>query len=160
MKGFGEEAQLKLKSSSILVVGAGGLGCPALLYLATAGVGKIGIADGDVVSLSNLQRQVLYDIDHVGQKKVEVAKTVLSKKNPAVNIQIYPNFITPENCLSIAKDYDVVIDASDNFETRYLLNDASVILNKPLVYAALHEFEGQISVFNYNNGPTLRCSKI
>jgi adenylyltransferase/sulfurtransferase len=157
LKGFGEEAQLNLKHASVLVVGAGGLGCPSLLYLTTAGVGKIGIADGDVVSLSNLQRQVLYDINHVGQKKAEIAKRILTKKNPTVNIQIYPDFITPENCLPIAENYDIIIDASDNFETRYLLNDACVILNKPLIYAALHEFEGQISVFNHKNGPTLRC---
>lgn len=157
LKGFGGEAQLKLKNASVLVIGAGGLGCPALLYLTTAGVGVIGIADGDVVSLTNLPRQVLYDINHVGQKKAEVARRILTKKNPSVNIQIYPDFITPENCLPIAENYDVIIDASDNFETRYLLNDACVVLNKPLIYAALHEFEGQISVFNHKNGPTLRC---
>ncbi|MEO5911644.1 MAG: HesA/MoeB/ThiF family protein [Pelobium sp.] len=157
LKGFGENAQLKLKNSSVLVVGAGGLGCPVLLYLAVAGVGKLGIIDGDIVSVSNLQRQVLFDQENIGEKKSEVAKKILFKKNPNVNIQSYSIFIAPENCLSILHDYDVIIDGSDNFNTRYLVNDACVILKKPLVYAALHEYEGQLSVFNYKKGPTLRC---
>ncbi len=157
LKGFGEIAQAKLKSASVLVVGAGGLGCPNLLYLAATGVGNIGIIDGDVVSLSNLQRQVIFDIDDIGKNKSERAKDALLRKNPNVKVKSYPYFINVDNCLSILKDYEVIIDACDNFATSYLLNDACVILNKPFVYAALFGFEGQLSVFNYQSGPTLRC---
>ncbi|MBK0384469.1 HesA/MoeB/ThiF family protein [Pedobacter sp. SD-b] len=157
LNGFGETAQLKLKSVSILIVGAGGLGCPNLLYLAAAGVGRLGIIDGDKVSLSNLHRQIIFNIEDIGKNKSEIAKEALFKKNPNVAVKAYPYFMDAENCLPILKDYDLIIDASDNFETRYLLNDACVILNKPLVYAAIFGFEGQVSVFNYKNGPTLRC---
>ena len=157
LKGFGLEAQLKLKSAAVLVVGAGGLGCPALTYLAAAGVGNIGIADADVVSLSNLPRQVLYHPADIGKSKCEIAKKRLIAMNGNINVITHIDYINEENCLEIIKNYEVVIDASDNFNTRYLLNDACVLLKKPLVYGSLHEFEGQLSTFNYQNGPTLRC---
>ncbi len=157
LKGFGLSAQINLKNASVLVVGAGGLGCPCLLYLAAAGVGRLGIVDGDQVSLSNLQRQILYDTADVGKMKSEIAKRELLKKNAEIQVQSHPVFIDVDNCLDLLKDYEVIIDASDNFTSRYLLNDACVILKKPLVYATLYEYEGQISVFNYRGGPTLRC---
>lgn len=157
LKGFGESAQLKLKNSSVLVVGAGGLGCPALVYLTASGVGSIGIVDGDTIALSNLQRQTLFEDKDIGQKKSETAKETLIKRNPHVNLKQYSFFINPNNCLDIVGKYDLVLDCSDNFDTRYLLNDTCVVLNKPLIYAALHEYEGQLSVFNFENGPTLRC---
>jgi adenylyltransferase/sulfurtransferase len=157
LDGFGEEAQLKLKHAKVLVVGAGGLGCPALLYLCAAGVGTIGIIDDDVVNESNLQRQVLFNTEDVGKQKVLAAKTKLNSQNPFTKIETYYSRIIKENALDILKNYDLVLDGSDNFATRYLLNDACVILNKPLVYGAIHKFEGQVSVFNYENGPTYRC---
>lgn len=157
LEGFGEEAQLKLKNAKVLVVGAGGLGCPALLYLTAAGIGTIGIIDDDLVTESNLHRQILFSTDDIGKQKVVVAKTKLSSQNPFIAIETYFSRLTKKNVFDIIKDYDLVIDGSDNFSTRYLLNDACVILNKPLVYGAIHKFEGQVSVFNYKNGPTYRC---
>jgi adenylyltransferase/sulfurtransferase len=157
LNNFGLQAQLKLKNASVLVVGAGGLGCPALLYLAAAGVGKIGIADGDLITLSNLHRQVLYHVKDINKNKSVVAKKKLLAINPAIKVKSYTAFISIENALKICKNFDVIIDASDNFKTKYLLNDVSIILNKPLVYAALQEYEAHITVFNYRNGPTLRC---
>lgn len=154
---FGLEGQQKLKGSSVLVVGAGGLGCPCLLYLVAAGIGHIGIADDDFVSLSNLQRQVLYATDDIGKPKSVVACQKLLKRNPSVKITTFQTRITKDNALEILKDYDVIIDGSDNFPTRYLLNDTCVILNKPLIYGALFKFEGQVSTFNYKGGPTYRC---
>ncbi|MFD2164439.1 molybdopterin-synthase adenylyltransferase MoeB [Paradesertivirga mongoliensis] len=156
MDEFGAEAQLKLKASKVLVIGAGGLGCPCLLYLAAAGVGFIGIADDDVVSLSNLQRQVLFNTEDVGKPKAETAKAHLLKKNPHIQIQTHSR-ITRDNVLDIIANYDLVIDGSDNFSTRYLLNDACVITGKPYIHGALFKFEGQVSTFNYQNGPTYRC---
>lgn len=156
MEEFGAEAQLKLKASKVLVIGAGGLGCPCLLYLTAAGVGFIGIADDDVVSLSNLQRQVLFETEDVGKPKAEIAKAHLLKKNPHIQIETYSR-ITRDNVLETLADYDLVIDGSDNFSTRYLLNDACVITGKPYIYGALFKFEGQVSTFNYQDGPTYRC---
>lgn len=156
MEEFGLEAQLKLKAAKVLVVGAGGLGCPCLLYLAVAGVGVLGIADDDVVSFSNLQRQVLFNTEDVGKLKAETAKIHLQNKNPLIHIQIHSR-ITRENVLEIISSYDLIIDCSDNFSTRYLLNDACVINSKPYIYGALFQFEGQISTFNYQEGPTYRC---
>ncbi len=156
LEGFGADAQIKLKQASVLVVGAGGLGCPCLLYLAAAGIGMLGIADSDIVSVSNLQRQVLYDTNDIGLLKTEAAKTHLQNRNPLVEINTHPR-ITTENVVDIIARYDLVIDGSDNFETRYLLNDACVLANKPYIYGALFKFEGQVSTFNYNNGPTYRC---
>ncbi len=154
---IGMEGQEKLKKSSVFVIGAGGLGCPVLLYLAAAGVGKIGIADFDVVDESNLQRQILYTTEDIGLSKAEQAKQRLALLNPFIKIEAHKIKISRENILELLKEYDVVIDGSDNFATRYLVNDACVILNKPLVFGSIFKFEGQVSVFNYKGGPTYRC---
>jgi adenylyltransferase/sulfurtransferase len=158
---FGFEAQKKLKAAKVLVVGSGGLGSPALLYLAAAGVGTIGIIDFDVVDDSNLQRQVLFGVDEIGKPKAEAAKKRLEALNPHITIKVYNQQITSQNALDIIKDYDVVADGTDNFPTRYLVNDACVLLGKPNVYASIFQFEGQVSVFNYVNkqgelGPNYR----
>lgn len=154
---IGVTGQEKLKAAKVLVIGAGGLGCPILQYLAAAGVGTIGVADGDTIQISNLQRQVLYTQDEIGQSKSLTAINKLKALNPHVAFLLYQTFIDEENALRILKDYDVIVDGSDNFATRYLVNDACVILSKPLVFGAIYKFEGQVSVFNYNNGPTYRC---
>lgn len=159
--GFGFEAQKKLKAAKVLVIGSGGLGSPALLYLAAAGVGTIGIIDFDVVDDSNLQRQVLFGVDEIGKPKVEAAKKRLESLNPHINIRVYNQQLTSQNALDIIKDYDVVADGTDNFPTRYLVNDACVLLGKPNAYASIFQFEGQVSVFNYTNeegevGPNYR----
>jgi molybdopterin/thiamine biosynthesis adenylyltransferase/rhodanese-related sulfurtransferase len=145
---FGQEGQDKLAAAKILVVGAGGLGCPVLMYLAAAGVGHLGIVDQDVVSLANLQRQVLYKTEDVGLPKVERAKQYLLEMNPEVNVTSYFTYLTTENALEIVHEYDIIVDATDNFPSRYLLNDACVILDKVLVYGAVSNFEGQVAVFN------------
>jgi sulfur-carrier protein adenylyltransferase/sulfurtransferase len=157
LESFGEEAQLKLQASKVLVVGAGGLGCPALLYLAAAGVGRIGIIDDDIVSVSNLQRQILFSSENIGEAKVFAAEKRLQEQNPYITIESYNGRLTKENALNIIEGYDLVLDGSDNFATKYLLNDACVILNKPLVFGAVHKFLAQVSVFNYKDGPTYRC---
>jgi len=158
---FGLEAQKKLKAAKVLVIGSGGLGSPVLLYLAAAGVGTLGIVDFDVVDDSNLQRQVLFGINEVGQPKVEAAKRRLEALNPFIKIEIYNTQLTSKNALDIIREYDVVADGTDNFPTRYLVNDACVLLSKPNVYASIFQFEGQVSVFNYVNkkgelGPNYR----
>ncbi|WP_207493324.1 molybdopterin-synthase adenylyltransferase MoeB [Aridibaculum aurantiacum] len=158
---FGLEAQKKLKAAKVLVIGSGGLGSPVLLYLAAAGVGTIGIVDFDVVDDSNLQRQVLFGVEEIGKPKVEAAKQRLQSLNPHLNIITYNTQLTSANALEIIKEYDVVADGTDNFPTRYLVNDACVLLNKPNVYASIFQFEGQVSVFNYTNaagelGPNYR----
>ncbi|MGZ3881373.1 MAG: molybdopterin-synthase adenylyltransferase MoeB [Flavisolibacter sp.] len=158
---FGFEAQKKLKAAKVLVIGSGGLGSPALLYLAAAGVGTIGIIDFDVVDDSNLQRQVLFGVDEIGKPKVEAAKKRLELLNPYIEIKVYNEQLTSKNALDIIRDYDVVADGTDNFPTRYLVNDACVLLGKPNVYASIFQFEGQVSVFNYVNkegelGPNYR----
>lgn len=158
---FGLEAQQKLKAAKVLVVGSGGLGSPALLYLAAAGVGTIGIVDFDVVDDSNLQRQVLFGVEAIGKPKVEEAKKRLEALNPHINIILHNTQLTSQNALDILKDYDVVSDGTDNFPTRYLVNDAAVLLGKPNVYASIFQFEGQVSVFNYRKadgelGPNYR----
>lgn len=157
LPGVGGAGQTKLKESSVLVVGAGGLGSPILMYLAAAGVGRIGIVEMDAVDLSNLQRQVLYTTAEVGQPKTEAAKGRLEALNPHVSIETFALRLTSENALDILRLYDLVVDASDNFPTRYLVNDACVLLGKPLVYGAIHQFEGQVSVFNRRGGPCYRC---
>jgi adenylyltransferase/sulfurtransferase len=159
--GFGMEAQLKLKAAKVLVIGSGGLGSPVLLYLAAAGVGTIGIVDFDVVDDSNLQRQVLFGVDEIGKPKVEAARRRLETLNPYIRLHIYNTHLNSQNALEILKDYDVIADGTDNFPTRYLVNDASVLLGKPNVYASIFQFEGQVSVFNYRNaqgelGPNYR----
>ncbi|OWW24150.1 sulfurtransferase [Zobellia sp. OII3] len=157
LKEFGMEAQLKLQSAKVLVIGAGGLGVPVLTYLNAMGIGTLGIVDNDVVSLSNLHRQVLYSEKDVNTPKVATAVHKLKAQNSETEIISYETFLTQGNALEIIADYDVVVDASDNFPTRYLVNDACVILGKPFVYGALHSFEGQVSVFNFKGGPTYRC---
>ncbi len=146
---FGMEGQLRLRKASVLVVGAGGLGSPILLYLAAAGVGRIGIADDDVVEISNLQRQVLFTMEDIGKHKSEVASSRLKALNPGVAIMTYPFRITAENAMAIVGGYDVVVDGTDNFATRYLLNDACVLLGMPMVYGSILQFEGQVAVFNH-----------
>ncbi|MBC7626543.1 HesA/MoeB/ThiF family protein [Ferruginibacter sp.] len=157
LKGFGLAAQQLLHKSKVLIIGAGGLGTPCAQYLNGAGVGTIGLVDEDIISISNLPRQTLFDEGEIGQLKVDVLSKKLSLQNPATRFICYKNFLTPANALAIIKDYDVVVDASDNFGTRYLVNDSCVILNKPLIYGAVEGFEGQVSVLNYKEGPTYRC---
>lgn len=158
---FGLSGQQKLKNSKVLVVGAGGLGSPVLLYLAAAGVGTIGIVDFDTVDLSNLQRQVLYKVADIGQSKAVLAKERLLAMNPNLNIVVYQEAFTRENALGLVEQYDVVADGTDNFPTRYLVNDACVLKGKVNVYASIFRFEGQVSVFNLNakdgsRGPNYR----
>jgi molybdopterin/thiamine biosynthesis adenylyltransferase/rhodanese-related sulfurtransferase len=145
---FGMDKQVLLKQSKVLVVGAGGLGSPALLYLAAAGVGTLGVIDDDSVDISNLQRQILFSVDDIGKNKANQAAERLHKLNPLVTVVAYPVRITSNNVMDIVRDYDVVLDGTDNFPTRYLLNDACVLLNKPLVYGSILRLEGQVSVFN------------
>ena len=157
LPGFGEAAQLKLKAARVLIVGAGGLGCPALQYLTAAGVGALGIIDDDRVNRSNLQRQILYTDADVGKLKADAAAERLIAMNPDITCVPHPTRLTTSNALKIISDYDVVLDCSDNFPTRYLINDACVLSGKPLIYGALYTFQGQVSVFNYQGGPTYRC---
>lgn len=157
LKGFGFEGQKKLAEARVLVIGAGGLGVPILTYLNAMGVGELGIVDNDEVSVTNLHRQVLYGQSDVGQSKVIAALEKLKAQNPDTKFEIYNTFLTAKNALEIITNYDIVVDTSDNFPTRYLVNDACVILKKPFVYGALHGYEGQVSVFNYKDGPTYRC---
>ncbi|MDR6562956.1 MULTISPECIES: molybdopterin-synthase adenylyltransferase MoeB [unclassified Arcicella] len=154
---IGLAGQQQLNDAKVLVIGAGGLGCPILQYLVAAGVGNIGIVDADVVSISNLQRQILYTTADIDKKKVEVAKERLLAINPNVNIQTFPVNLSADNALALFAKYDIIVDGSDNFATRYLVNDASVILNKPFVSGSIFKFEGQVSVFNFQEGPTYRC---
>ncbi|WP_420322538.1 ThiF family adenylyltransferase [Flagellimonas sp.] len=157
LKDFGEAGQVKLAKGKVLVVGLGGLGLPVLQYLNAMGVGTLGLMDQDVVEVHNLQRQVLYAEHDVGKQKLDVVQQKLQEQNSSTNLQLHDSFLTKENALDIIKNYDVVVDATDNFPTRYLINDACVMLNKPFVYGALHGFEGHVSVFNHQNGPTYRC---
>ncbi len=154
---IGEEGQLKLKNARVLVIGAGGLGCPALLYLSAAGVGTIGVMDDDRVDWSNLQRQVLYKEKNVGEYKAIAAIENLRERNSGVSFVPMVDRLSPENALEHFQHYDIIIDGSDNFATRYLVNDAAVLSNKPVVFASIFKFEGQVSVFNYQGGPTYRC---
>jgi sulfur-carrier protein adenylyltransferase/sulfurtransferase len=159
---IGEEGQLKLKNAKVLVVGAGGLGCPVLLYLSAAGVGKIGIMDVDVVDITNLQRQVLYKVEDIGNPKATTAANRLSKMNDMIEYEAVRQNLKPENAESFIKNYDIIVDCTDNFTARYLINDYCVKLQKPFVYGAIHQFEGQVSVFNFKDendilGPTYRC---
>lgn len=154
---WGVEAQERVKSSRVLVIGAGGLGSPVLSYLAAAGIGTIGIMDFDLVEVHNLQRQVIYDVGDVGKNKAIAASQKLKTFNPLINIITIDEVLNTANALEIIANYDIIVDATDNFETRYLINDACVILNKPLVFASILGFAGQVSVFNYNDGPTYRC---
>ena len=154
---FGVEGQRKLLDASVLLIGAGGLGCPLAQYLTAAGVGRIGLVDDDVVDTSNLQRQVLYGTDDVGKPKVDVALARLRAMNPDVEAIGFKTRITSENALELMRDWDVIIDGTDNFPTRYLSNDACVLLGKPTVYGAILRFEGQASTFDAKRGPCYRC---
>ncbi len=156
LKEFGKEGQQKLLQAKVLVIGAGGLGCPVLQYLAAAGLGIIGIVDDDAVALHNLHRQVLYSVQDIGSPKAETAKTKLQQLNPELSILAFTERLTVENALEIVRQYDIVIDGTDNFATRYMINDACVLTNKPLVFGAISKFEGQVSIFNCksNNNET------
>jgi sulfur-carrier protein adenylyltransferase/sulfurtransferase len=151
------EGQEKLKSAKVLVIGCGGLGCPVLQYLAAAGVGFPGIIDYDLVDMSNLQRQILFSTEDTGKPKVSVAKDKLEKYNPYIKIIAFNEKLGVSNALDILNQFAIIVDCTDNFSTRYLVNDACVILNKPLVSGSIYKFEGQVTVFNYLNGPTYRC---
>ncbi len=153
---IGVEGQTKLKNSSVLCVGTGGLGSPALLYLAAAGVGRIGVVDFDVVDASNLQRQIIHGTATVGQRKVVSARERILDLNPHIQVEIYEEALSSVNALAVCANYDVVVDGTDNFPTRYLVNDACVILGKPYIYGSIFKFEGQASVFNYQGGPNYR----
>jgi len=154
---IGQKGQDKLTQAKVLVVGAGGLGCPVLQYLTAAGIGTIGIVDFDIVEKSNLQRQVLFGTSSLGKNKAIAAKQRLLDLNDTISIHTYPEKLTHKNVLELFKDYDIIVDGTDNFATRYLINDASIITNKPLVYGAIYKFEGQVAVFNYQNGASYRC---
>ncbi len=153
----GEEGQAKLLDAKVLMVGAGGLGSPSAYYLAAAGVGTMGIIDPDVVDLSNLQRQILHTNDRIGQPKTDSAKQTLQALNPDVRIITYQDKLTSENVMEIIKDYDIIVDGCDNFPTRYLVNDACVMANKPNVHGSIFQFDGQASVFYPGKGPCYRC---
>lgn len=148
LPGFGQEAQEKLRAAKVLIVGMGGLGCPALPYLAGAGVGTIGIMDGDTVSLSNLHRQVLFTEEDIGSNKATVAAVRLRLQDPEIKVAVYPYSLTNQNALDIIGQYDLVLDGTDNFAAKYLINDACVLLKKPFIYGAVSRFQGQLSVFN------------
>ena len=153
----GPAGQMRLKQSSVLLVGLGGLGAPGALYLAAAGVGRLGLLDGDVVDASNLQRQVLYREADVGRRKVEAARDQLQARNPQVQFDIFPERLTAANAQERLAPYDIILDGTDNFTTRYLINDACVLLGKPNVHASVFRFEGQASVFWAARGPCYRC---
>ena len=153
----GLEGQRKLKAASILLIGTGGLGSPAALYLAAAGIGRIGLVDYDVVDFSNLQRQVIHGAGRIGKLKVESARDRMLDLNPGIQVDVYNEPFTSENAMRIAQDYDILIDGTDNFPTRYLTNDVCVLLGKPNIYGSIFRFEGQASVFDARRGPCYRC---
>ncbi len=154
----GIKGQQKLSEASVLVIGSGGLGCPVLQYLSAAGVGSIGIVDFDIVDETNLQRQVLYSNNDVGNLKAEVAASKISELNPFISVIAFTEKFNTSNAEAILSKFDIVVDCTDNFESRYLINDICVIMNKPFVYGGIYKFEGQVSVFNYNNSATYRCA--
>jgi sulfur-carrier protein adenylyltransferase/sulfurtransferase len=154
---IGITGQEKLKQAKILVIGAGGLGCPVLQYLAAAGVGKIAIAEFDMVDETNLQRQVLYGGDDVGKLKSIIATNRIKQLNNLIETERINLRIDPSNSMRVLRDFDIIVDATDNYQARYIINDSCVILNKPMVHGAIYKYEGQVSVFNYHGGPTYRC---
>ena len=154
---LGINGQEKIKNTKVLIVGAGGLGCPAMLYLAAAGIGKLGIIDFDKVEESNLHRQILYSSNDVGTQKASSAARYISEKYPYTSVESYNEQLSTSNAKKLISEYDIVLDGTDNFSTRYLINDACVMLKKPFVFASLYKFQLQVSVFNYMNGPTYRC---
>src|ERR687884_1073483 len=151
------DGQKKLKSARVLAIGAGGLGSPLALYLAAAGVGRMGIVDFDVVDFTNLQRQIIHSTANVGRPKLESAKERIAEINPFVQVDTYEEALTSENALDLFRDYDIIVDGTDNFPTRYLVNDACVLTGKPNVYGSIFRFEGQASVFWAKEGPCYRC---
>lgn len=153
---IGDEGQEKLKKAKVLVIGAGGLGCPILQYIATAGVGTIGIVDFDKIEIHNLHRQILYTEDQIGLPKATTAKATIEKLNPLIEVQPFEEKLTAENASRLIADFDIVVDGSDNFSTRYLVNDTCVTLGKPLVYGSILGFEGQLAVFNHQGSKNLR----
>ena len=157
MPEVGVEGQRKLKAARVLCIGAGGLGAPAAMYLAAAGVGTMGIVDFDVVDSSNLQRQIIYGTPDVGRRKLEAARERISAMNAGVNVVLHETTLTSKNALDVLKDYDVILDGTDNFQTRYLVNDACVLLGKPNAYGSIFRFDGQASVFAVKGGPCYRC---
>src|ERR1700674_5185279 len=154
---IGEEGQEKLKRASVVIVGAGGLGSPVALYLAAAGVGRIGLVDFDRVDATNLHRQILYGTSDVGTPKLDAARARLNDLNPEIRVDIHEAMLTSSNAMEILRDYELIIDGTDNFPTRYLVNDACVLLGKPNVYGSIFRFEGQASVFDARHGPCYRC---
>jgi len=154
---IGITGQTKIKEARVLVIGAGGLGCPVLQYLTAAGVGTIGIIDNDVVAPSNLQRQILYTHEDIDKNKAQCATRRLQKLNPFITFNTYQERLTNNNALDLVGQYHIIVDGSDNFSTRYLINDAAVLQNKPVVFGSIFKFDGQVSIFNYNEGPTYRC---
>src|SRR4029077_8189846 len=157
MPEVGMEGQLKLKAAKVLCIGTGGLGAPLGVYLAAAGVGRIGLVDFDTVDLTNLQRQILFSTSDVGRPKIEAAADRLRGLNPDIQIDTFETMLTSANALDILKDYDIVVDGTDNFPTRYLVNDACVLLRKPNVYGSIFRFEGQVTVLGAPGGPFYRC---
>lgn len=153
---IGDEGQEKLKKAKVLVIGAGGLGCPILQYIATAGVGTIGIVDFDKIEIHNLHRQILYTENQIGLPKATTAKATIEKLNPLIHVQAFEEKLTIKNAALILKEFDVIVDGCDNFATRYLVNDTCVDLKKPLVYGSILGFEGQLAVFNHNGNKNLR----
>ena len=153
----GLEGQKKLKAASVLIIGAGGLGSPIAMYLAAAGIGRIGLVDMDIVEASNLQRQIIHGSDNLGELKIDSAKRSIARINPHVQVDTWQEKFTAENAMSIARNYDIIIDGTDNFPTRYLVNDVCVLLGKPTVYGSIFRFEGQASVFSAKKGPCYRC---
>lgn len=153
---IGDEGQEKLKKARVLVIGAGGLGCPVLQYIATAGIGFIGIMDFDTIEIHNLHRQILYTENEIGKEKAIIAKEVVSKLNPLIEVEAINAKLTSENASTIIQQYDVIVDGSDNFATRYLVNDTCVQFQKPLIYGSILKFEGQVAVFNHNGSKNLR----
>lgn len=154
---IGEEGQQKLATAKVLVIGAGGLGAAILPYLASAGVGEIGIADHDVIEISNLHRQVIYKTDAIGKSKAKEAKAMIAELNPLVKVKAISEKVSGKNAISLFEKYDIIVDATDNIAIKYLINDACLVTNKPMVYGSIFRFQGQVSVFNYQNGPTYRC---
>ena len=154
---IGETGQQKLQNARVLVIGAGGLGCPVLQNLAGAGVGTIGIVDGDVVDETNLHRQLLYTLKDSGKSKAETAKNAILELNPELKVNIFPEFFSAQNACEIVQEYQIIVDCTDTIAVRYLINDLAVVKKIPVVYASIHKFEGQVSVFNYKNGPSYRC---
>lgn len=154
---IGTDGQDKLSKAKVLVIGAGGLGAAILPYLSAAGIGEIGLVDDDTIDVSNLHRQVIYKTSAVGKSKAEEAKLLISDLNPEIKINSFSEKLSGKNAISLLKKYDIIVDATDNISIKYLINDACLVTNKPMVYGSIFRFQGQVSVFNYQNGPTYRC---